>query len=902
MTAPRQSWVSRLFSRQRNQLLFALVWFAVECLLVLAPVSSAFELSAVADASAMRLAVMAAIVFGAAAWWAAARLHRPIVTVAAARDRGEAIADELTKTAFFAALRLPLRQLLLRTAVWVAWATAVAVILYTRGIWVRERATAFVAMTGMFALVAASLRSMTVSRLMAAVRREWFDRDVTASFVAVSWRAFALIAAWVTSGVMLAQAGFLYFFVPMPHDRFLMLQGMLISIVVIVAALWALLARRHARSLHLFATRLLAGETARTDALAFYRDAQWLPYQLARNSALLWVVAIAAALVANRARHSVALDDAVIIAIAQFMIVLGGILYELLLYRATLSILVVRILARGRVALREVPPSLSLPAKLLYTFGGVVVLACGMATIWGLLQYKSMSTEAVAQQSRLGMAWLRSAVQAELVDDASPPTAAKVRAAVQGLASVSSAEVIYFVPASVSADDAILTLTTSGEPPPALPWYLIASLHAEADHGVRLALAGLDGRAGRMKVRWHDAEYDVGAVAMFYPTYYGRGSLPVRPIKQLFVFFVILLVVCGGVVALSTSQFTNNIRALERRANEMARGSLTEPVLASGEGDEIGSLTLALEEMRRALRDRIRSTEEINFDLERAVQSRTSDLAGKNRQLADALDKLTSTQDQLVRSEKMASIGQLVAGIAHEINNPVNAIVNTVAPLQDVLQDVAQAAPGAAALVEELAAMVRVIERGAQRTKAIVGALHNYSRTDEESIVSFDLNRSLDDSLELLRHLLRDQITVVRRLGAVGKIQGHAGQINQIFMNLMTNAAQAIAGRDDATLTVTSEADDAQVIVRIADNGPGIPAAILPRIWDPFFTTKDVGEGTGLGLSIVHQLVERHGGTIEVQTATAQTAAAGAPTGTAFVVTLPRDARPVMAAKPAVTG
>jgi len=173
-----------------------------------------------------------------------------------------------------------------------------------------------------------------------------------------------------------------------------------------------------------------------------------------------------------------------------------------------------------------------------------------------------------------------------------------------------------------------------------------------------------------------------------------------------------------------------------------------------------------------------------------------------------------------------------------------------------------------------------VVQRGAQRTKAIVTALHNYSRTDDESVVDFDVDRSIDDSLELLRHLLKDK-TVTKHYGDVGRVRGHAGQVNQVFMNLLTNAAQALSGQTDATITIETTGDAGVVEVKIKDNGQGIPPDILPRIWDPFFTTKDVGEGTGLGLSIVHELVERHGGTIECDTKVG--------VGTTFTVKLPRQ-------------
>jgi len=367
---------------------------------------------------------------------------------------------------------------------------------------------------------------------------------------------------------------------------------------------------------------------------------------------------------------------------------------------------------------------------------------------------------------------------------------------------------------------------------------------------------------------------------------------PERALATMIGSVVLAFALALGLVLLIVRDMVTPIRALEQRSDEMARGELARPVPPSGEADEIGRLTFAFEEMRRALRDKLRSTEEVNLDLERAVQMRTADLARKNRELAETLDKLTRAQEQLVRSEKLASIGQLVAGIAHEINNPVNAIVNTVGPLEDAINEIDSAdatARGEAA--RDVRDMVRVVQRGAQRTKAIVTALHNYSRTDDESVVDFDVDRSIDDSLELLRHLLKDK-TVTKHYGDVGRVRGHAGQVNQVFMNLLTNAAQAVSGRDDATITVETTGDDSGVEVKIKDNGQGISPEVLPRIWDPFFTTKDVGEGTGLGLSIVHELVERHGGTIGCETTL------GA--GTVFTVKLPRQI-PVALKKPRAT-
>ncbi|MEM9494089.1 MAG: ATP-binding protein, partial [Myxococcota bacterium] len=361
------------------------------------------------------------------------------------------------------------------------------------------------------------------------------------------------------------------------------------------------------------------------------------------------------------------------------------------------------------------------------------------------------------------------------------------------------------------------------------------------DHKLDLSASrGLSGRHGRLAVTWRERRYDLGAVAVLYPDNYRSGDeAVVRPLKELLVFFLLLFGACGGIVTLTVGQFIGPIRKLDRRADGMARGELAEPVSSGGEGDEIGRLTFAVEEMRRALREKLRSTEEVNLDLERAVQRRTADLAKKNRELAETLDKLTRAQDQLVRAEKMASIGQLVAGIAHEINNPINALVNTVGPLEEAVGAIGGDDPeDSAEAAADVSDMIRVIQRGAERTKDIVRALHNYSRTDDERAVDFDVNRGIDDSLELLRHLLKQDITVDRDYGDVGRILGHAGQLNQVFMNLLTNAAQALSGCAQAVIRIETRGESDRVTIRIEDNGPGIPADVLPRIFDPFFTTK----------------------------------------------------------------
>jgi signal transduction histidine kinase len=342
-----------------------------------------------------------------------------------------------------------------------------------------------------------------------------------------------------------------------------------------------------------------------------------------------------------------------------------------------------------------------------------------------------------------------------------------------------------------------------------------------------------------------------------------------------------------GLVMLIVRDMVTPIRALEERSEEMARGELARPVPPSGEADEIGRLTFVFEEMRRALRDKLRSTESLNIDLEREVRRRTEVLEQRNKELHDALEKLRRAQDDLIRTEKLASMGRLVAGIAHEINNPVNAVINTLGPLQEAVRELAEAKDPAAAAsaAQDAREMLSVVQRGATRSKAIVQALHNYSRGDEEKPREVALARSIDDTLDLLRHRLKD-VRVEKQIDPDLRIMGFAGQIDQVFMNLLTNAAQAIVGTGKpGTIHVSAaRVGTGDVVeVTIADTGPGIPPEVIPRIFDPFFTTKDVGEGSGLGLSIVHGIIERHGGHIQVQSRVGE--------GTTFRVTLPAGAR-----------
>jgi signal transduction histidine kinase len=879
---------------KRHLAILGVVLAAAELAVVGYPLWTMFGLDRLAAGTALRIGVPVAV--GAAVAWTAIMTAwlMPIRACVVAHRRGERAAKTLATRGYKACHQVPLRALIGRIVLWVLVASAVGGFLVRYQGWDRSRALALASLAGLHAAPLAALRAAWLDRLLRGIRGRLFV--VTPPIRIFSDEHFArllLVSIGAAAGALIMQSAFLYYFVPISFEHYLAIETYLPAAAALAWAAWALSAHLQTRPMvrYLAAAGGDGGDAGAVgNATSVYRLAQALPYRLAAVSLAVWiVVAIAVGLIA-RWYLAIDFDDTIVGMVALLVVALTASIYETLGHRNTLRPLLAHLSTRYRIPVRAVATPLSLGSKMLLSFGGVVVLACGMALLWGFVQYKNLATDAVARQAGLGLAWVQSEVQAVAATQAEPPTPTWVAGTLReiGARTPEASAVVYYV------DDRARTpavVAVGGGPmgAPELPWYTAATIAGRPGAWITLGPADLAGRSSRLVIRWRGELRDLGAVAVLYPNYRGRGESMVQPLRDLVVFFLVLFAACAGIVLATVSQFVSPIRRLEQRADAMARGELADPVSAYGDGDEVGRLTFALEEMRRALRDKLRSTEEVNLDLERAVQRRTHDLAKKNKELAETLDKLTRTQAQLVRSEKMASIGQLVAGIAHEINNPVNAIVNTIGPLEEAIGELA-AAPAQQEAAADIRDMVRVVQRGAQRTKAIVTALHNYSRTDDDKVVEFDLNRSLDDSLELLRHLLKGNVRVERRYGEVGRIRGHAGQLGQVFMNLFTNAIQAMAGRDDAALTIATAVVGDHVEVKVTDTGPGIPTEVVPRIFDPFFTTKDVGEGTGLGLSIVHELVARHSGTIEVETEVGK--------GTTFTVTLPRTQEALAKARP----
>ncbi|MDY0094333.1 MAG: HAMP domain-containing protein, partial [Candidatus Vecturithrix sp.] len=329
------------------------------------------------------------------------------------------------------------------------------------------------------------------------------------------------------------------------------------------------------------------------------------------------------------------------------------------------------------------------------------------------------------------------------------------------------------------------------------------------------------------------------------------------------------------VLSIIVSRFLVNtisrpIETLAEGTRRIARGDLTQEVHIRTPG-EIGELADSFNHMMHDLQESRRELELWAQTLENRVRERTHEIEEKNQRLTELIEKMKRIQEQLVHSEKMASLGQLVAGIAHEINNPVNFISSNITPLKNYvgeiktlinLYDQKCALPDHARneveqyktnidfifLIEDLDDLLDDMETGANRIKRIVQDLRNFSRLDEAELKVIDVHESLNTTLNLLGHLYEKRITVHKQYGNIPLLECYAGQLNQVFMNILANAAQACP--DKGNVWITTGSDATHTIISIRDDGKGISEETLPKIFDPFFTTKDVGEGTGLGLSI----------------------------------------------------
>ncbi|WP_238845913.1 ATP-binding protein [Nostoc edaphicum] len=357
----------------------------------------------------------------------------------------------------------------------------------------------------------------------------------------------------------------------------------------------------------------------------------------------------------------------------------------------------------------------------------------------------------------------------------------------------------------------------------------------------------------------------------------------------------ILAVYTSQLIARPLQIVTSVARKITQESNFTLRANITS-------NDEVGTLATSLNQLVEWVGDYTQELKLAHQSLEQRVEERTQELElarqtleqrveERTQELQRTLQDLKEAQGQLIQTEKMSSLGQMVAGIAHEINNPVNFIYGNIECASDYTQDLLNLVtlyqkqyPNPIHLIEEniekidlnfihkdLPNLLCSMKIGAQRIREIVLSLRNFSRLDEAEMKEVDIHEGLENTLLILNHRLQQEIEVVKKYGNLPLIECYPSQLNQVFMNILSNAIDALLEQKAHSvksqkniIISTLNIDNIYIKVGIRDNGSGILPEIKNKLFDPFFTTKPVGKGTGLGLSICYQIIDKHKGKIEV--------------------------------------
>jgi signal transduction histidine kinase len=366
-----------------------------------------------------------------------------------------------------------------------------------------------------------------------------------------------------------------------------------------------------------------------------------------------------------------------------------------------------------------------------------------------------------------------------------------------------------------------------------------------------------------------------------------------------------------GIGILTSRWITQPILQLNQASSAMAAGSLSQAVTESSVY-ELQQLTQSFNRMAQQLQESFNTLEQANEQLEHRVEERTAELKAAKDKVETTLRELQLAQTKLIQSEKMSSLGLLVAGVAHEINNPVNFIYGNLGHAEEYTEELLKLVqayqthypdpPAAIAqqseamdldfMVNDLSKLIASMKEGARRIRQIVLALRTFSRLDEAEVKSINIHDGIDSTLVILGNRLNPKlnypkIEILRNYGSLPLVECYPGPLNQVFMNILSNAIDAIeiAIEDGQQFTPTISIDtglidESRAQIRIRDNGNGIPEAIKQKIFDPFFTTKPIGSGTGMGLAISYQIItDRHQGALSCSSQSGE--------GTEFVIQIP---------------